>query len=178
MKIIDLNGTGEWSITRLRERYKAYCAQLGQTTTMDLNAYKHTNEDERWICPFLNNVIQGIREGDKACVAIGIDLVESDQKIPFGPKLKSKAARELRRSVLNETQRQRLRKRFVQMLIAGVIAHEFREYCKLLRTIGVAECWPELHAGIPRDNRFAMRFYDALRQNDPSPEAAQPVLIR
>jgi hypothetical protein len=52
------------------------------------------------------------------------------------------------------------------MLVAGIIPHEFREYYKLLRTIRVADCWPELHDGIPRNNPFAMRFYNALLQND------------
>jgi len=69
---------------------------------------------------------------------------------------------------LTSPQKARLRKRIVYMLIAGIIPHEFREYSKLLRTIGVAEYWSELHACIPRENRFAMRFYSALVQNDPA----------
>jgi hypothetical protein len=168
MKIIDLNGTGEWSVIRLRERYRVYCGELGCAQSIDLASYKHTNKDRRWIYPFLKNIIEGIREKDPACVALGIDLVESDQKIPFGQKLKSKTARELRRSSLSDQQKARLRKRIVRMLIAGIIPHEFTEYYKLLRTIGVEDIWPDLHSNIPRDNRFAMRFYNALLQNDPN----------
>jgi hypothetical protein len=174
MKIFDLNGTGEWTVRRIQERYATYCSELRLATTRDLKSYEQTNKDRRWIYPYLNNVIQGIREGDAACVALGVDLIESDQRLPFGQKLKSKTARELRRTSLQAELKERLRKRIVHMLTHGIIPHEFREYYKLLRTIGVAEYWPELHTSVPRDNRFAMRFYDALVQNDPAAKLTPP----
>jgi hypothetical protein len=60
------------------------------------------------------------------------------------------------------------------MLIAGIIPHEFSEYYKLLRTIGVKDSWPELHAHIPKNDPFALRFYNALLQNDPDSSNPQP----
>ena len=89
-------------------------------------------------------------------------------KLPFGSKLKANMARALRRTTLSEEQKARVRKRVVFMLIAGTVPREFREYAKLLRHVGIAELWPEVHACAPRDNRYAMRFYDILCKTDPT----------
>ena len=168
MTVNDLNGMGQWSRVRVGERYAAYCLTLGVVGQRDLHPREHSEGDKKWIYPILDEVIAGIVAADPACVALGIDLIEEDQLLPFGSTLKTNTARALRRTVLTEPQKARLRKRIVSMLVAGIIPHEFREYSKLLRTIGVASYWPELHTCVPRDNRFAMRFYEALRQNDPA----------
>jgi hypothetical protein len=168
MTVNDLNGMGEWSRGRVRERYAAYCIALGVIGARDLHPRERSEGYKKWIYPILDEVIEGIVAADPACIALGIDLIEEDQLLPFGSILKANTARALRRTIITEQQKARLRKRIVYMLIAGIIPHEFREYSKLLRTIGVAGYWPELHACVPRDNRFAMRFYEALRQNDPS----------
>jgi hypothetical protein len=173
MEIIDLNGEGEWSHVRVCERYAAYCLSL-QINVSELHPLEHTEGEKKWICPILDRVIEGIVATDPACIALGIDLVEEDQHLPFGRRLKTNTARALRRAVLSTAQQARLRKRLVPMLIAGIIPYEFREYSKLLRTVGVAEYWPELHACIPRDNPFAMRFYSALVQNDPAANLTSP----
>ena len=174
MEVIDLNGEGEWSHVRVRERYAAYCAALGIIGERDFQPTEHNEEDKKWIHPILSKVIEGIVAADAACIAIGIDLIEEDQFLPGGRIFKSNTARALRRTVLNTAQQARLRKRIVYMLIAGIIPREFREYSKLLRTIGVAEYWPELHACVPRENPFAMRFYSALVQNDPAAKLTGP----
>jgi hypothetical protein len=168
MEIIDLNGEGEWSRVRVRERYATYATALGIVSERDLRPVEHSEGDKKWVYPILDKVIEGIVASDLACIALGIDLIEEDQFLPFGSIMKANTARALRRTVLSATHQARLRKRLVYMLTAGIIPHEFREYSKLLRTIGVAEHWPELHARVPRDNPFAMRFYSALVQNDPA----------
>jgi hypothetical protein len=168
MKVNDFNGEGDWSLERVRERYSAYCGEYGVANIRDLTPMMHSKGNQEWVYPILGEVIRGIEDGDAACVALGVDLIEEDTLFPFGKTLKSNTARALRRAQLTEQLKSRLRKRLVYMLIAGIIPHEFREYSKLLRTIGVAEFWPELHACIPRDNPYAMRFYEALLQNDAS----------
>jgi hypothetical protein len=111
----------------------------------------------------MNEVIRGIEENDAACIALGVDFVEEDSLFPFGKSLKSNTARALRRASLTESQEARLRKRIATMLIEGIVPHEMKEYAKLLRTVGVGEFWPQLEREIPRDNRYAMRFYKSLR---------------
>jgi hypothetical protein len=165
MTVTDLNGVGEWSRSRIQARYAAYCKMLEVPLT-PLVAQEITQGENSWVYPLLDSVIERIEEGDPASTAIGVDLVEENQFMPFGSIIKSNAARALRHATLSTAQTERLRRRLVHMLIAGIIPHEFREYYKLLRTIGVAGYWPELHAGIPRQNPYAMRFYDALLQND------------
>lgn len=113
--------------------------------------------------PIMNEVIRGIEENDAACIALGVDFVEEDSLFPFGKSLKSNTARALRRASLTESQEARLRKRIATMLIEGIVPHEMKEYAKLLRTVGVGEFWPQLEREIPRDNRYAMRFYKSLR---------------
>jgi hypothetical protein len=111
----------------------------------------------------MHEVIQGIEAGDPACIMIGVEFVEEDDFFVFGRKLKSNAARALRRAQLPEDLKARLRRRIVSMLLAGMVPNEFREYSKLLRVIGVAEYCDELDAKIPRDNPYAMRYYSILR---------------
>ena len=57
------------------------------------------------------------------------------------------------------------------MLIAGNVPREFREYVKLLRTIGFDELWPRLEANVPRDNKYVMRYFahlEAIHKQDTS----------
>lgn len=157
------NGEGRWSIKAVQERYRAYCAALQIKPSRSLTPREHTEGDVRWTYPIMDEVIGGIAEGDPACVALGVEFVEEDARFPFGATLKSNTARALRRVQLSESQKIRLRERVATMLILGHVPREMREYAKLLRKVGVAEQWPRLEQEIPRDNRYAMRFYKVLR---------------
>jgi hypothetical protein len=161
--IRDYNGKGNWSVESVQRRYREYCAALHIECSTSLDPFRYQEGDIQWIYPIMQEVIQGIEAGDLACIQLGVDFVEEDALFPFGPKLKSNTARALRRSHLNELQKSRLRARISTMLALGRIPHEMREYAKLLRTIGVGEHWPRLERDIPRDNRYAMRFYKSLR---------------
>ena len=168
----DYNGEGRWSVEAVRTRYRHYCTSLHVERPRLPTPREHIEGVVRWVYPIMEEVIAGIAEGDAACVALGIDFVEEDARFPFGAKLKANTARALRRAPLTEAQMARLRKRFADMLIAGIIPHEMREYAKLLRTVGVREQWTRLDAGIPRGNRYAMRFYEILRAAERPPAAA------
>lgn len=108
-------------------------------------------------------VIEGIERGDKASIALGLDFIEEDAHFPFGKTLKSNTARALRRTSLTEEQVLRVRKRVTNLLIAGQILHEFREYAKLLRHVGLAECWPLMQRDAKLDNPFVKRFVEYFR---------------
>jgi hypothetical protein len=106
-----------------------------------LDPVTHEDPSAVWIYPVMDKVILGIEAGDAACVELGVDFVQEDQGFPFGALLKAKTARALRRAhtrgELSPTQCERLRTRIVKMLIAGNTPHEFREYAKLVRHLGL-----------------------------------------
>jgi hypothetical protein len=166
MKTVDLNGTGEWTRERVLARYEEYARVFGVAEPRVLTAREHRSEEGTWIYPILDPVIEGIVAGDRACIAIGVDLVESDEEVPFGLTLKYQTARALRRTVLDAASKQRLRERILFLLVTGRFSRYFSEYYKLLRTIGVGESWGDLMASIPRENERAMHYFNLLLAND------------
>ena len=113
----------------------------------------------------MDEIIAGAESGDKACIAIALEFIEEDQHFSFGRTLKANAARALRRAILSEAQKERVRQRVVNMLLAGIIPHEFKEYAKLLRSVGLGSWWPLLEQRISQDNRYAMRYFIYLRDH-------------
>lgn len=160
--VTDLNGVGEWSLQRILERYALYCEQLSLASPRALAPRKHQEGARSWIYPVMNEVILGIEAKDPACIALGVDLIETDVLMPFGKTIEASTARALRRSELTEMQKERIRRRIVTMLVAGIIPHEFREYVKLLKHVGFATYREQIETETPRDNRYAMRFYCSL----------------
>jgi hypothetical protein len=112
----------------------------------------------------MEDVIYRIEGGDKAAVEIGIEFIEQDQKFPFGKILKSNTARALRRAELSNDQIERIRKRLVTMLLEGLVPHEYKEYAKLLRKIGMGNWWETVEARIARDNEYVMHYYEYFRK--------------
>lgn len=163
--VADLNGTGEWSVHRVHERYTAYCEQLSPATQLSLVPREYREGNRVWIYPVMDEVIAGIEAMDPACIALGVDLIETDALLPFGGRLKANTARVLRRSELTEPQRERIRRRIVSMLVAGIIPHEFREYVKLLKRVGFGAYREQIEAEIRRENPYAMRFYRSLMKD-------------
>lgn len=159
----DYNGTGAWSVAEVQARYRKY-SELLEVEKPDLPVpMEHREGPVLWVYPIMDEVIKGMERGDAACIALGVDFVEQNDHFVFGKILKSNAARALRRSVLSEEQKSRLRGHIVTMLVSGIVPHEMREYSKLLRVIGIEDQWPRLEQGIPRNNPFAMKFYKILR---------------
>ena len=96
MKFIDYNGTGRWSLQAIQERYREYACGLQVSPLLDLTPRAHEQKRRRWIYPVMDNVIEGIERGDKACIEIGVEFIEEDERFPFGRILKSNTARALR----------------------------------------------------------------------------------
>ena len=165
MEVRDYNGNGFWSAESVVERYRTYALRFGTAADENLAPKRHAEGEVIRVYPIMGEIIAGIERGDKACIAIGIEFVEEDQRFPFGRILKSNTARALRRAELSPEQVERLRKRIVGMLLAGSCRREFREYSKLLRRIGVGSWWPIIEQQIDREKPYVMRYYSYLREN-------------
>src|SRR5262245_9245242 len=97
MEIRDYNGDGPWSAEQIAERYGRYAAGFAVARPRVLVPSVLENADVRWIYPLMEQVIEGIDEHDVACAQIGVELIEEDQRFPFGAILKAKTARALGR---------------------------------------------------------------------------------
>jgi hypothetical protein len=166
MKVIDYNGDGCWSRDAVLERYARYAAGA-RIAPRCLRPREHSEGDRRWISPVMDKVIAGIEAGDPACIRIGIEFIEEDAKFPFGRILKSNTARALRRASLSDEQRHRIRRRVLGMLRAGKVPHEFREYAKLVKKIGLCESdIGEVPGTSERVTRFRSYLQAAARARD------------
>ena len=155
---------GRWTVVSVQLRYLDYCRELGVESPKLPQPQKHDEDDAHWLFPVMRLVITGIKKGDKACIALGVDFIEEMNHFAFERILKSNTARALREAQLSSEQVQRLRKRIVDMLVAGVVPQEFHEYARLLRRIGVGDWWPTIEQQFPRDNTNVMRYYEYLRK--------------
>lgn len=147
----------------VQTRYLQYCRESGAESSQPPVPRKHVEGQKQWVYPVMEAVIDGIERGDAASIAIGLDFIEEDALFPFGRTLKSNTARALRRASLTAVQVLRVRKRVTNLLIAGQIQREFREYAKLLRRVGVADCWPVMQRDAKLDNPYVKRFIAYFR---------------
>jgi hypothetical protein len=156
--IVDFNGTGIWSKEEILRRYKEYCLQFN-TPMLDLMPMIHENGDKQWIYPVMEKVIEGIKGGDAACRVIGIEFIEEDKQFPFGKILKANTAVALRQNhlQLSENERERIRIRVVSLLTRNLVPHEFREYAKLMKKIGIGN-YKETLASINTEDPYVLKF--------------------
>jgi hypothetical protein len=162
VKVIDYNGPGRWTLDAIRDRYAEHARRFHVHVPNELRPREHSDSARRWVYPVMEQVIAGIELGDPACVELGIEFIEEDQRFPFGRILKANTARALRRASLKAEQVERIRDRVIGMLVAGHVPHEFREYAKLLRKIGVGDRWASVRDRLDQSNPFVMRFYEYL----------------
>jgi hypothetical protein len=124
----------------------------------------HANDEKQWIYPVMDRVIEGIESGDLACAEIGVEFIEEDASFAFGRILKSNTARALRRILLTEEQKQRIRKRVLEMLSASYLPREYRQYAKLARKIGLGEWLSEIKGQVPMENPWVRRYYEYFEE--------------
>jgi hypothetical protein len=158
---VDYNGVGNWSAETIRERYERFAAALG-TKPSQLISRCHSESGRTWVYPLMEQIIILIDEGDKAAIEIGIEFIQEDDHFVFGRILKSNTARTLRRASLTTMQQARIRKRLVDMMVHGQVPHEWHEYKRLLRHIGVGSLWSVLASGVDRQNPYVMRYFNYL----------------
>ena len=159
MKVIDYNGEGFWSVVEILKRYKEYARVFGISQPRELTARTHSEGDTKWIYPLMDSVIEGIEAGDSGCAEIGIEFIETSDSFAFGMTLKSNVARALRRTPLTEAQKERIRRRVVEMLEVEYLPAEFRQYAKLARKLGLREYMPRIRqVGESSDNPWVHRY--------------------
>ena len=167
MEVRNYNGDAEWSAKEIISRYRQYCAEMEVATPLDVKVLKHSNGAVTWVWPVMEQIIAGIEIGDKACIAIGIEFIQSDHRFAFGRILKANTARALRRTPtpLSDEQRERIRERVARMLVAGNTPREFREYRKLFGRIGVGGWWPYIDRNMDKTDKYALRHYELLQRS-------------
>ncbi len=160
MEIRDYNGTGDWTVEAVTQRYEAHRKRHGLAILRDLRPHEHSEGDVRWVYPIMDAVVDGIKAGDPACVDLGVEFIENAQKQPFGRILHAKVARSLRQTELTAEHVIRLRVRILAMLVAGQVPHEYRDYAKLLRRIGLGDGWTDARSRVDETNPYVMRYVD------------------
>ena len=166
-RIIDFNGTGRWTGEEILRRYREYARRFRVSPPFDLTPHETTHNGTRWIYPVMEQVIEGIAAGDRACIQLGVEFIQSDDKFPFGKSLKARTARNLRRATLTPDQQELIRARVIGLLVAGHIPHEFREYARLLRKVGIGRWWAGVNDRVDRNNYYVMRFHEYFRCHVP-----------
>lgn len=161
----DFNGVLRWSVASVQDRYLQYCRTLAVAEPHVPQPREQVEDQRRWLFPIMDSVIEGIKRGDRACAEIGVEFIQEDEHFVFGRILKSNTARALRRVELSEDQKDRLRTRIATMLLNQYVPHEFHEYAKLLRHIGLGSWWPIIERDINRNNPYVMRYYQYLRSH-------------
>jgi hypothetical protein len=165
LEIIDYNGTGPWSRDEILRRYREHARRLQVFPVLDLTPDESGEGQRRWIHPVMDKVIAAIDTGDLACIQLGIELIQSDEKFAFGRTLKAHTARCLRRAPLTPEQQELIRARVIGLLLAGRILREYREYARLLRKVGIGRWWDGVEERVDRGNRYVMRYYDYFRRH-------------
>jgi hypothetical protein len=61
-----------------------------------------------------------------------------------------------------EEDKQRIRLRLVSMLLAGNVPHEYKEYAKLLKKLGLESYRENLEERINRSNQYVMKYFNYL----------------
>ena len=170
MRKTDLDGKGMWEYSAILARYRALCRNMKiHPRSIAPNPADYTTQ-RGWISPVMDEIFKGMRNGDLACACIAIDLIEEDGGFAFGSIMKARAARELKRMRLNEEQKQRIRRRVLDMLQRKFMPHEFRFYVRLVARIKAGDLADEFHA-LRKDENPWVRFFAhiALGEN-PGPK--------
>ncbi len=144
MKVIDYNGKGFWSVDEVLKRYMEYARIFGITQPRELTPLTYSTGDSQWIYPVMDRVVEGIEAGDLGCAELGIEFIQTNDSFAFGRIIKSNVARALRRTTLTEEQKERIRRRVIEMLEAAYLPREFRQYAKLARKFGLREFLPQI----------------------------------
>lgn len=130
-----LDGTGLWTREAVRERYRRAC----RVYRVEPPPWPEPGwlEARGWVAGLMDRLAERMEQGDLAAAEIGIAFIEEDGGFAFGRTTKCRVARALRHCGLTDTQKDRIRRRVIDMLARGYLPREFREYARLLRRIGL-----------------------------------------
>jgi hypothetical protein len=164
MTVVNYNGNGFWSVDEVLRRYAEYARRYGVTAPFDLKPKVHSIDQTEWIYPVMDRVIEGIENGDLACAELGIEFIEESASFAFGRTLKANTARALRRASLTDGQKERIRKRITEMLVAGYLPREFRQYAKLVRKIGLGKWLAQIEQQADSEDPWVQRYYAYFKE--------------
>ena len=113
--------------------------QCKKAKLIPVNITPDQNEDASIvrIYPVVAKLIDLAKMGDLAAIEIILQLIESDDSMPFGMTLKSRGSRALKvqAHLLNSNQQNRLINRVINMESRGYTPREFYEYSRLSRML-------------------------------------------
>ena len=135
---INYNHHGKWSVDAVKQRYANLRILLGGAEGFELEPRRYTNKGGiTWIYNIMDAVVCGVRLGDKACVQLSIDYIDGNLMDSTTGYIRERMARALRRAQLTEHQKKQLATIFLKQLEQQSLRKEFKEYCRLFKTIGV-----------------------------------------
>lgn len=178
MRATDLDGKGRWDYPSILARYRVECRNLKihpRSIAPDAVSYM---TQRGWISPVMDEVFKGMRAGDLACASIAIDLIEEDGGFAFGSIMKARAARELKRMKLNESQKQRIRARVSDMLQRQFMPHEFKYYARLVARIGAGDFAGDFAKLCNDENRWVGFFARIALGENPGPKPEPDWLLK
>ena len=168
-----LDGKGRWSEEAIRDRYARYCLDRNRGPRA-LPIGENYVRQRGLIVGIMDELVERMKLGDLAAAEVGIELIEEDGGFAFGRIMKANTARALKRCHLTQGQQDRVRRWVVSMLCRSFMPHEFREYARLLRRIGVAEYRDVLLREADRTNPWTAWYLDYLLHENAGPKPGSP----
>lgn len=133
---------------------------------LEVKAY---DRERQWTSGILDVLIGRMKRGDLAAAEIGIEMMEEDRGLAFGPITKSNIPRALTKCALSNEQMDRIRKRVVQMLLRPFLPKDFRQYAWLARRVGMQE-WAGALEEVEGDDAWVAWYVEyLLKPNPPRP---------
>lgn len=164
----ELDNRDIWRLDRVKARYQGYCQRYNvDHQEVSISGYYL---ERPWTASVLKPLIDRMKQGDLAAAEIGIEMIEEDRGLIFGPIVKSNIPRALAKCFLTEQQKERVRRRTVEMLLRKFMPKEFRQYAWLTRRIGLESWRNNLEQDADRTHPWVnwyLRYL--LEQNPPSP---------
>jgi hypothetical protein len=160
---INYNQQGKWSVEAVQRRYSDLRVLLGDVEGFDLDPRRYTNNRGiTWIYNIMDAVVDGVQLGDNACVQLAIDYIEDDVMASTTGYIRERMARALRHVELKEHQKERLTEVFLNQLAQTNLHKEFREYCRLFKTIGIEPYRKEIEEHARSDKLYVRRAVQRL----------------
>ena len=161
---LSLDNQDIWEFARVQARYRRFCKSYTlEWSELEVHPYDIERE---WTSGILDVLIERMKRGDLAAAEIGLEMVEEDRGLAFGPIIKSNIPRAMAKCVLTEEQKERVRKRVVQMLLRPFLPKEFRQYAWLARRVGMQE-WVGALQEADRDDAWVAWYVDYLLKTNP-----------
>lgn len=167
MRDRDNDGKGRWAYAAIDARYAAAVKKAGERPRQLVPDVASYIAQRGWLSAKMDEVFKGMRNGDRNCAWLAIELIEEDGGFAFGKLIKARAARELKCFKLNEQQKQRIRARVVTMLERQFMPHEFKQYVRLLRRVGPGPYKADLERLTLSPHRWVRFFAHIALGRDP-----------